>query len=70
MSAVWYGTRGDICHGCDHKHRTLEAALACLGRQQDAIVRRNGPNAYTDARVVASDGRDLRDEIYELEVYS
>ena len=55
-----YTTRGDVCHGCDHAHRTIAAARQCIDRQQARIARGNpGSRAYTDARVVRNDGRPL-----------
>ena len=34
-----YTTRGDVCHGCDHAHRTIAAARQCIDRQQARIAR-------------------------------
>lgn len=61
MSARTYTTRGDVCGGCDHTHRTLQAAQACADKHHAAIVRHNTRGAYSDRRVaVLSPGDEPR----------
>ena len=68
-------TTGSVRGGCDHKHRSLKTALACLERDQSACASLPGGNAYSDRRIVHvdSDGRqhaltdDERDELHAIQ---
>ena len=51
-----YTTRGSVRGSCGHEHRSLEAAVACLQRDQHGCSRAGG---YSDRRVVRSDGATL-----------
>lgn len=70
-NATTYTTKGNVCGGCGHAHRSIATALACADRHQAAIVRGNpGGRAYSDRTVARSDGLPLteweRDEAYRL----
>ena len=63
MTNETYICKGSVRGECGHKHRTVEAAVACCARDQKAI-RRAYPstyptNAYSDRSVFRSDGSDL-----------
>lgn len=42
MSQDVYTTNGVTSGPCEHKHRTIEAALKCLEGHEDRILIRNG----------------------------
>lgn len=55
-----YTTKGSVCGGCGHAHKTIRAALACADRHHAAVRRGNpGGRAYSDRQVVRSDGEPL-----------
>lgn len=64
---IRYTCSGSVCGGCGVKHTSLETAAKCCARHHDAIVRRNGRNAYSDRNPVHVDGSALSDlELEEL----
>lgn len=53
--AIWHpGTTlpANVTGECGHRHRTPEAAEACIARHDAAIKRGHGQNAYSDRVVV------------------
>jgi hypothetical protein len=54
-----YTTEGSVCGPCGHNHRSIATANACANRHHSAIVRANGPSAYSDRQVVRTDGESL-----------
>lgn len=49
------GQSSDVRGCCGHQHKTVNAALACMGRDAAACRRQGG---YSDrTRIVRSDGR-------------
>lgn len=45
----------NVTGDCPHKHRTAEAAEACIARHDAAIKRGHGSNAYSDRVVIELD---------------
>lgn len=45
-----YTTKGDVRRCCGHKHRSIQTAVDCRNRDQNACVRQGG---YSDRSVVA-----------------
>lgn len=62
-----YTTEGSVRGSCGHEHRTLDAVLRCLERDQRGCASQGG---YSDRRVVRTDGERLdeweRDELDEV----
>lgn len=54
-----YTTQGDIRGECGHTHKTIEAAIECIGRDEARAKRGGG---HGDRRVVRADGGDLDDD--------
>ena len=53
-----YTTSGSVRGGCGHAHRTVEAAVRCLARDQ-ASCHRCGGGAYSDREVIGLDGQTI-----------
>ena len=63
--AHYYEVKGDVNGACDHYHRTLSGAVACLGRRQRGCRKQGG---YCDAsvyEVTGSASRLVRDVEYD-----
>lgn len=48
-----YRTYGPVRGYCGHTHRTVDAAIACLARDQRGCERQGG---YSDRRIVSAKG--------------
>ena len=62
-----YTTRGRIRGCCGHKHKTIEAAAACLRDDHSGCASQGG---YSDREIARTDGEELTEnehiEIYEI----
>ncbi len=62
-----YTTEGSVRGCCGHKHRTIEAAIRCIKRDQAGCSSQGG---YSDRSVVRVDGEDLTDSEKEDIAYA
>lgn len=54
---VTYETLGSVRGSCHHRHRTLEAAIACIERDRRACRALPGGTSYSDRdEIIGSDG--------------
>lgn len=61
-----FTTTGPVRGDCGHRHRSIEAALDCIGRDGRGCRASSGPAAYSDRRVVALGG-DAQRPLTDLE---
>ena len=62
MTALYYTASGPVRGDCGHRHRTPEAAGACLGRDARACASLPGGRSYSDREVRRSDGEYMTEE--------
>ena len=53
---MYWVTEGPVRGGCGHKHRSEDAAAACIQRDNRNVKKGGGPRAYSDRVVVAVEG--------------
>lgn len=58
-----YTTKGDVRGCCDHKHRNLSTAVACLKKDRSGCKSVGG---YSDRKVVRCDGEKMSDDEQNL----
>lgn len=61
VKLLTYSAIGSVRGSCGHKHRSLEAAVACLCRDQRRMTALPG-RCYSDREIERSDGRRLDDD--------
>lgn len=56
---LYYTTTGNVRGCCGHRHRTIDAAYACLKKDQRYCKKIGG---YSDRKVAGPKGRTLTDD--------
>lgn len=54
-----YTCRGSVRGACGVTHKSIDTAIKCCAQDDRDVKRGHGGNAYSDRRVVRSDGADL-----------